>query len=39
MTPRKYTFAWFVQQSARFLVALLFACLLLAPEALIGQVT
>lgn len=39
MTPHKYTFAWFVQQSARFLVALLFACLLLAPEALIGPVS
>lgn len=39
MRPPKYTSAWFVQQACRFLVAVAFVCILLAPEALIGPVS
>lgn len=38
MNPRKFTPAWFVQQGCRFLIALAFLCILLAPQALIGPV-
>jgi len=39
MKPVKYSSAWFVQQCCRFLVAVAFVCILLAPEALIGPVS
>lgn len=39
MRPRRYTTAWFIQQGCRFLVAVAFVCILLAPEALIGPVS
>lgn len=38
MNPRRFTSAWFVQQGCRFLIALVFLCILLAPQALIGPV-